>query len=242
MRRVFIYGSCVTRDGEHLFAEHGLEMAGYVARQSLISAFRPATLSEYNLSKIASSFQRRMTRGDIEGNLRFEIQRARSDLIIWDICDERLGVKKAHTGGMVTHIRDHVAEGIHRGPFGPVIRFGTDEHYRLWVRGLQELLAAAGRYGLTERIVLNATPWALVDDTGKDLGDRPRRFNDAAQRYFSAAQGAGVTVARVAQEAAVASTTHKWGPAPFHYIENTYRAQLAAIIASAPAHPGASDV
>lgn len=33
MQRVFIYGSCVTRDSEPWFGEYGFEMVRYVARQ-----------------------------------------------------------------------------------------------------------------------------------------------------------------------------------------------------------------
>lgn len=233
MRRVFIYGSCVTRDAEPWFDEYDLEMVGYVARQSLISAFRPAQVEEYNLSRIESPFQRRMTKGDIEGSLRFQIQKADPDLIVWDLCDERLGVKKAKTGGVVTHIRDHVAEGIHPGPFGPVIQFGTDTHHDLWRKGLEQLIASVERYGLSGKIVLNATPWAVVNDAGEDLGDVPRQFNDSAERYISEAASAGVSVARIPEDAAVARTDHQWGPAPFHYADSTYREQLDRITALA---------
>lgn len=233
MRRVFIYGSCVTRDAEPWFQGYGLEMVGYVARQSLISAFRPARVEEYNLSRIESPFQRRMTKGDLEGNLRFQIQKAEPDLIVWDLCDERLGVKKAKTGGVVTHIRDHVAEGVHPGPFGPVIQFGTDAHYDLWRKGLEQLMASVERYGLSGQIILNATPWAVVNDAGEDLGDVPREFNDSSDRYISEAESAGVSVARIPDDAVVARVDHQWGPAPFHYIDATYRAQLDRITALA---------
>lgn len=231
--RVFIYGSCVTRDAEPWFKDFGLEMVGYVARQSLVSAFRKAEVSEYRLSNIPSSFQRRMAKGDIEGNLRFEVHHSMPDVIFWDICDERLGVRKPRTGGMVTHARDYVAEGIHAGPFGPVIRFGDDEHYALWERGLGELLAALDRYGLAGKLYLNATPWAVADEDGCDYkgqGIIAERFNRAADRYLDLASLYGVHVVPVPQDAVISRTNgHQWGPAPFHFVDSTYRSMLEAL-------------
>lgn len=233
MTRVFIYGSCMTRDSEPWFKNFGFEMVGYVARQSLASAFRKADGSEYNLSKIQSSFQRRMTKGDIEGNLRFEIQRSEPDVVFWDICDERLGVKKSHSGGFITHSRDHVAEGIHPGPFGPVLKFGGDDHYALWERGLTEMLTSLDRYGLANKLYLNATPWAVVDEFGRDHNEQTaaaESFNSAAERYLDLAWRKGVNVIAIPQATAISrSEGHQWGPAPFHYVDSTYLRMLEAL-------------
>lgn len=233
MQKAFIYGSCVTRDAEPWFNHSGLELAGYVARHSLISATHPAGARGYDFSRIKSAFQRRMTQGDVTSHLRTQIERNSPDLIVWDLCDERHGVRPAPGGGMVTSIRNHVKEGIHPGPFGPIIPFGTEEHFSLWKAELPVLLGMLNEIGLADSIFLNATPWAVFDDAGADLGDAPRQFNSAAERYIDAAGTAGVHVARVTQEAAVASTHHKWGPAPFHYVDDTYRAQLTEITALA---------
>ncbi|HJX76993.1 DUF6270 domain-containing protein [Glutamicibacter sp.] len=230
MKRVFIYGSCVTRDSEPFFKDYGLELAGYVARQSLISAFRKVETSEFDFSKVASNFQRTMTRGDVEGNLRFEIARTNPDVIIWDICDERLGVKLVKTGGLVTRSRDHIAEGIHPGPFGRFINFGADEHFKLWKRGLDELLKVLKRSGLADRLFLNATPWAVEDEFGQNYNgqaETAEQFNRDADRYLDYASQSGVTVVPTSQSDTISRTDgHRWGPAPFHYVDATYLAML----------------
>ncbi|MGP5362230.1 DUF6270 domain-containing protein [Brachybacterium tyrofermentans] len=231
MQRVFIYGSCVTRDAEPWFGEYGFEMARYVARQSLISAFHKAKIAEYDLSPVESAFQRRMIKGDVASNLRSEIQGSEPDLVVWDICDERAGVKKAKSGGLVTSITNHVRRRIHPGPFGKIIPFGADAHFAMWQMALGKFLVSLDQCGLADKLVLNATPWALQDESGLDLGEVPRLFNANSERYISEAETAGVHVARIAPEAAVARSDHKWGPAPFHFVDETYRAQLDAISA-----------
>ncbi len=206
-------------------------MVGYVARQSLISAFRKAEVSEYDFTPIKSNFQRRMCKGDVEGHLRFEIQRADPEIIFWDICDERLGVRTAKTGGMVTRSRDHVGEGIHPGPVGRSIAFGTDEHFDLWSRALKEFMSVLERFGLKDRLYLNATPWAMEDEFGNDhngLVARSAEFNNQAERYLDIARRSGVKVVATAQDDAISRTQgHKWGPAPFHYVDATYGMMLA---------------
>lgn len=226
MTRVFIYGSCVTRDAEPWFKDFDLEMVGYSARQSLLSAFRRADSLEFNLAKISSKFQRRMAKNDIEGNLRFELRRSKPDVILWDICDERLNVRKLPSGGMITQSRNYVAEGIHPGPLGPRFKFGEDPHFDLWSRGLEQLLEVLDLAGLTGKLYLNATPWALVDEFGEDhegQADAAREFNKASERYLDLAWRKGAKVVLVPQEESISRTEgHSWGPAPFHYADATY--------------------
>lgn len=231
MKRVFIYGSCVTRDAVPWFADYDLEMVGYVARQSLLSAFRRANSKEFDLSKISSNFQRRMSKNDIEGNLRFDLRRSQPDAVFWDICDERLTVRKLPSGGMITQSQDYVTAGMHPGPLGPHLRFGTDEHYALWNRGLEQLLAVMDQMGLAGKLFLNATPWALEDEFGENhngQAETAREFNERAARYLSLANGSGVKVVVTEQGDAISRTQgHAWGPAPFHYVDATYKKMLS---------------
>ena len=56
--RVFIYGSCVTRDAVEHWKDDERRVVGYVARQSLISALSPpGDAEQFRLSAIESPFQ-----------------------------------------------------------------------------------------------------------------------------------------------------------------------------------------
>ncbi len=116
--RVLIYGSCVTRDAVEFWDAEQLEMAGYVARQSLISAAAPPSDAEqFRLSQISSSFQRRMLRGDVESSLLPTLEECRDDydVILWDLTDERNGVQQLPDGGWVTRLRNFQKEQLFRG-------------------------------------------------------------------------------------------------------------------------------
>lgn len=237
MHRVFIYGSCVTRDGVEYWPEYGLEMTGYIARQSLISATAPARSSDFNTAAIASPFQRRMADGDIVGSVigKLTADRDAYDVILWDITDERLGVYRVPTGGYVSRVVDYEA-GIYRGveKLGGPVRVGSATHRELWLRALDKFVGRLELAGLKDRVVLNALPWATKDEDGSETSTNnidPRAFNALLEDYSAEVERRGIRVAHPDPARVLQASTHKWGAAPFHYVPDSYHASLQAVSA-----------
>ncbi|GAA1893694.1 hypothetical protein GCM10009715_43580 [Paeniglutamicibacter psychrophenolicus] len=163
-------------------------MAHYVARQSLISAYRPAAKKHFNFNFISSSFQRRMLVGDVESSLpKLLVEHADDyDIIVWDMMVERLGVRKVSTGGMVTRNVDHAAAGHTAVKMGGFYDFGTDAHFTQWVWAFDRFMETLDQVGAREKLVVNATSWASVDIYGMlpydPEGRSPEWFNDPIQR------------------------------------------------------------
>lgn len=232
--RVFIFGGCASRDAVEFYPPH-MELAGYVARQSVISAYSHATEDGFELSGVKSSFQRRMFAGDIAGNAFERIREASPDLIVWDLNIERVGVARLPAGGLVT------ASTAQRGWVGPgrlraPIRFGTDAHFSLFSRMAARFLADLESVGLADRVVVNATPWAPLPAEEAQIAAgveaerfSARWFNQTISRYHQFLETRGVPLVCPPHEVVRARLDHKWGPGPFHYIEDTYRAMVAAI-------------
>lgn len=237
MRKVFIYGGCTSRDAVDHYEGFGLELQSYIARQSLISAYRPADPALFDTAGIEGTFQRRMVRGDIAGSLPGHLEANASDIdaVVWDLMIERVGVQKIRSGGMITRNGVTRRAGVERSVLGGSYTFGTDEHLRQWTWALYKFVDTLRSTDLRGKVVINATPWATVNQKGErmeaDSTMTPEWFNDNVLRYWDAAEKEGIKVARVGQEDAVADTEHKWGPAYFHYVPETYRAQLRAITA-----------
>lgn len=235
MRKVFIYGGCASRDAVESYAEHGLELQGYVARQSLPSAFAPALPSRFAIPEATRPFQRRMFKGDIVGNLGEVIEASREsiDLIVWDLNVERNGYSPAPTGGLVSRNGVPLRKGV--ASEGPPVFFGTEEHYSRWEESLTKFLDLLETLQLRDKLIVNAMPWALVDNTGASPSVqsslRPEWFNKNVERYWAAAEKRGVRLARMPQEEAIADPDHKWGPAFFHYVGASYQNQTARIAA-----------
>ncbi|MDO5533303.1 MAG: DUF6270 domain-containing protein [Propionibacteriaceae bacterium] len=237
MSRVFIYGGCTSRDAVDLYKDFGLELHSYIARQSLISAFRPADPLLFEVAADERPFQRRMLAGDVRGSMPKHVRANAQeiDLVIWDLMIERVGVNKVRSGGMVTRNGTHLAPDAPEDALQGAYVFGTDAHFGQWKWALDRFLSLLEDTDLTERVVVNATPWAVVDKNGERAQSKstmtPEWFNGHILRYWDAIEERGLRVARVPQSAAVADPDHKWGPAYFHYVEDTYRAQLDLILA-----------
>lgn len=235
MKKVFIFGGCTSRDAVDFYPEFDLDLGFYVARQSIISAFRPADPKDFTIPTDLPPFQRRMFEWDIKGLLPRKLHQHRheTDLLIWDLMIERVGVAKVKSGGMVT--RNGVPRS-HSGQLTGSFEFGTDAHMRQWIWALEKFVSLLDATGLKEKTVINATPWATVDAQGNPAKSAssltPEWFNENVQNYWDAAEHRGLKVARVRPEDAVADPHHKWGPAYFHYVPETYRAQLKAIQAT----------
>lgn len=235
--RVFIYGSCVTRDAVEFWDPAQLEMAGYIARQSLISAMSPASDVEgFRLSQIDSSFQRRMMRGDIESSLLPTLESTKDDydVLLWDLTDERNGVQQLPDGGWITRLRNFQKEQLFRGHLGAALTPTDDDHSRMWNRALDSFLSSLDAIGVLDRLVLNDTRWASADDADVPFSDQETFLNPLLARMSRSIQAAGVPAIAPDPATVVASTNHKWDRAPFHYTEATYHTMTSSLRALAP--------
>lgn len=232
MIRTFIYGSCVSRDTFEFLRPHGYELVHYVARQSLISAMAPGDRSAVPIQDVRSQFQRRMLAGDWKSSLSRALTRhsARVDLLLWDLCDERLGAHELPGGRFVTKSVDSITSGLDQrlGPDAQFRPFGSPDHQAAFAGSLapfKELLTETGLIGKT---VLLAPPWA---QRTSDASKPPRSFGRTAtdaNPVFSTyhqliADRLGVPVISLPAAEVVAAHEHRWGMAPFHYTEDVYR-------------------
>lgn len=236
--RIFIYGGCVSRDSIE-FANTSVsdsaprfEVAKYVARSSLLAVGTDAS-NLFDDLRLKSKFQQRMLEGDVFGSLLNECKIIRGcDLMIWDLNVERLGVWITPDGGVVTNSTElkrcpSYSKGQQVSRF---IGFGEAEHFMRWQSAASIFVSYLGLLGVKHKLIIIAPNWAVKDEKGKPLKRsslQPQSFNAAVQPYLSHLEALGLPVVRI--EETVASTDHKWGLAPFHYTESTYREVVDAI-------------
>jgi hypothetical protein len=231
--RVFIHGSCVSRDLLTLLQNDGFELSFYSPRQSLIPLLGHVQGLETHLdaTKLTSRFQRRALEGTLEADLLQQLEQHASstDMVLWDLTDERLGVYE-YGGAYMTRSLELISSGLDDvlAQHARHIPFGDDEHFGLWSRALQEWAASLETRGLADRVVLLAPRWASTAEDGRSIppsyGVSTERHTELAQRYYDAARATvpGLRVVGAATET-YGSYEHQWGPAPFHYSEATNR-------------------
>lgn len=226
---VFLYGSCVSRDLQEM-ASSVFYRRTYIARQSLISATTPPYVFADGTS-LNSAWQHRMVLGDLESNLltRLAEDGPRSDLVVWDLTDERHGVQPLGDGSYGTITPDSLRSGILEAfeQQGSPIPFGDPDHLALWSRGLECLSALLEALGLRGRTYVLAPQWAGADRDGEPIdaeaGRDPEEWAAAFAPYVAQLQTAGYPVLPLPEEHVRTHSGHRWGPAPYHYVDEAYR-------------------
>lgn len=242
MTRTFIYGSCVSRDTFEFLIPGGYELLGYIARQSLISAATPPSSVPLPEVEVSSAFQQRMLIGDWESNLlpTLTAYAEWTDLLLWDLCDERLGIRRWEAG-TVTRSVDSISVGLDEelAQTTQLIRLGDPMHLASYTEALRVFHDLLSQVGLLDRTVLVAPPWASMTQDGAptppSYGLPPDEANAFFKRYEAAAREIlGVPVVSIPAETARADSDHRWGIAPFHYSKDVYRTLAGDIEAHRP--------
>lgn len=240
--RVFIVGSCVSRDSYEFLDPAFFALNGYLARQSLISGFAAPFTAELNSSWLQSPFQRRMLEADAESRLPSILSEAasRTDLLLWDLVDERLGVFD-HGGNVWTtdsvELRGQPGGSLARASARHVA-FGSPEHFALFEASLVRWKALLTDVELIDRTILLAPRWAEVTEAGAktptSFGLSATDANRVTDSYVEAVQRiVGVPVVGRTDPRPVSLTSHQWGVAPFHYDDATYLSLTHQIAAKA---------
>lgn len=228
MRGIFLYGGCVTRDSV-AYLRKDYEIVDYVARQSLISSGHPPIKVDAQLTRLPSNFQQRQLRGDIGSSLfpKLRDYASSSDALIFDLVVERFGVRQVG-GGYVTSSNELAKSGL-SGDLNmknASVRFASEKHLALWKECVKKLVSLLTRNGSLERTIVFETPWASETRSGARVPQfrdfTSERMNELYVPYYSHLRALGVRVERFPDEVVIADDFHKWGPAPYHYVEEAY--------------------
>lgn len=236
MIRTFVYGSCVSRDTFERMPSKRFTLVQYVARQSLISAMAPPSRHPVPAFHTSSAFQRRMLEGDWNGSLLPLLREHASsiDLLLWDLCDERLGVRRLELvepprqHAMATRSVDGIRAGLDVNLGGaPLIPFGTGKHRLLFLNSLRRFVEELRMLDLLAKTFVLAPAWASHTSSGTrtahSFGLAAERANRIYDDYHASVSYVGkIPVLKHSAQEVAADVNHPWGPAPFHYVEEVY--------------------
>lgn len=232
---VFVYGGGPARELIPHVAAGTLRPNHFVSRQSLISAMSGAS-GALVASTTISSAENRLVSNDIRGSLLDDVTSwaAGTDVLLWDLFDERFGVDILSDGTYVTrsperikHVR--ISDGQHRH-----IPFGTEEHYEIWRAAADRYVQLLADNGLLSRTYVLDIRWAALDETGADaelpFGFKSYEANSAFAPYINHLRVAGVKV--LTHTETWTSRAHKWGAAPYNFHDEVYRAVAAKLVSA----------
>lgn len=230
-----LHGSCVSRDILDFDKEESIKLVSYSARSSL------ATLGSENVSKsipdhyynalnnIDSNFQRRMVASDFSNKFIQSIANNNCELLLIDLIDERFHLAKIKNKS-VTRSSEFLKSGIKPDR---LIDTYSEEYLEEWYKGVDHLFSKIDEIFGLDFIRINKVYWATVAtesiDTDKLVANNATEKNndklDLMYKYIERNLPSKCII-DIPKSLLVADSSHKWGLAPFHYIDDYYETVL----------------
>lgn len=227
-QRVFIYGSCISRDVFTFDDSSYFELVDYIARSPFSSALsHPASLS-VDIEKNDSQFQRRMLLCDLEKKLLDNVKMADFDILLIDLIDERINLIETKNKGLVAYSNELQRTGYKFSESdGRIISGFSDEAYLLWERAWENFVIELREIGSLEKLRVIQVYWSRDEN-----GDVPDGFTNEAIRIANewlercyqriAKDIPADQLVIIPDECSFSDANHIWGKAPFHYMKNYY--------------------
>lgn len=165
MDKLFILGSCVSRDAFALDEGSSYNIISYLARTSFASTFHNQSVKDIDLSKIPSSFQKRMVENDLLKQTAHALTHSKFDWLIIDLIDERFNIFVSDKEEVFTLSPEFSNNCIFDKP-GRVIIPNSDEFLERWKKGWDNFIDLAKKHQFLHKIILNKVFWTNQTSSG----------------------------------------------------------------------------
>ncbi|WP_296250157.1 DUF6270 domain-containing protein [uncultured Stenotrophomonas sp.] len=232
-KRVFVLGSCVSRDALELVSAE-FEIVAYIARTSMASIGVPPVCEapvRGLADRLPSAFQRKMLLNDLNKSTLSAITETEHDLLLLDFIDERFDLVCCDdTMFSLTGELQHAGLEVEDSE---LILAGSDIFFSHWTAGFERFLDKVEH---PERIVLNKAYWAEYFPDGTVVSSQQwiRKSNLFLQKLYDIVD-ARISLATICYPGnlVLADPAHKWGKAPYHYAQCFYEHTVGSLRAIA---------
>lgn len=234
---ILIFGSCVSRDAFNYETAGNLKLLDYYSRSSMASAFHSIPREDRYSHSLASPFQRRMVHADFSKEFRNKLPRLSFDVLLVDFIDERLPLCVHESGSIVTVSNELRKAKFLKNQDGRIIHPHTQSHFELWEKGWSEFVTQAAQQGFLNRIWIHHAYWSTENEDGSPFSSQAAEEIDAANAHLNKLyRRTALDIPKnqsliVETELLRANRAHRWGPAPFHYVDE-YHHRLTELLSS----------
>jgi hypothetical protein len=217
--KVSIVGSCVTRDV--LQVVEGLSIGPYLARTSLASIASPAqqrlTVDQIRFDDDVHPWHLKLITADFEKTHDEMLQDMVGGFVVIDLIEERVELlepirKHYVTRGQILAQKSNVDDLI-----GSPVKIFSRKGLKIWRRALPTFAAMLRAHVPNERVIVNRTLYTnTVDSAGTANRFLDKMYDDVAAAF------PGCTVLRPSAAVFRSEPNHKWGPAPYHFVDEFY--------------------
>jgi len=222
--KIFIFGSCVSRDFIEIASAKNFTLVKYYARSSFASLSSKPLKDDQLLSRIESKWQRTMLFNDLQKNVFYDVLRNDFDVMLIDLIDERFNLAKVD-GSLCTISTEYRK---YQEKKYQAIAFDSVEKFEHWKIGFKKFIQHLQRVNAVDKIRINRVWWAdKIEDTGffsDDYAQYIKRNNEILEKMYSHISKfiKASQFIDYPNDILVAAKSHKWGVQPFHYIDSFY--------------------
>ena len=227
MKKIYIAGSCVTRDAFTPDTKSDFEVVNYYARYSLARLLYPEV--KLNLSdasfekKVSSPFQRKLLKNEFSNNLIDSLSETEFDYLVIDCVDERFGLIYYNHSGYVTNSDELRNAQLFNHKTALKIPCNSMEFFEFWRNGLKRIIGTVN----TEKIIINNVYWTNKLNNGNNISTNGnvKYHNEMVSNLYRIAKEEGIpeqNFVNYPDNIFVGDLNHRWGPSPFHYVKEVY--------------------
>lgn len=226
--KVFIWGSCVSRDCFNYPSSSSFDLVKYHARCSCVSAMsKPVSLIGINLDKLSSKFKRQAIIDDFNKQLIKDLKTIEFDILLIDFIDERFSLKINNQGNIIT-ISAELQETGFVSLDGKIVHIGDEEKFYLWNKSWNKFIDFCKKNNIKDKIVINCARWANYMENGEIISSFTQKYIDKNNKFLEKIYNVikedipEYRCIRYSDEEVIANSKHRWGISPFHYIDTFY--------------------
>ncbi|MEP2651770.1 MAG: DUF6270 domain-containing protein [Paraglaciecola sp.] len=229
MKDVRILGSCVTRDALEITTD--FKLIDYTARTSLASLSTKSRKDPKILNNIKSTFQKRMVERDMTKRFWLSLEKSQNDIIVIDLIDDRFHLKLFDDDSSHTVSSEYKAASSSQGQNGRIIKSASNEFKNLWEVGLKRLKGHCDELKLNN-IFINCVFYQATGNPSIDSSAKIAEKNEYLRAAYLKLKNTFGSEAMIEYPDGIlkADTKHKWGVAPFHFKEETYKFFLTELL------------
>ncbi|MBK2028512.1 hypothetical protein IB655_04960 [Francisella noatunensis] len=221
---VLIFGSCISRDIFE-FNNPNLSVVKYYARSSFISVYTNAPNVDDKYShKLSSAFQQRIVKDDLENVFKSSLNMHKFDILLIDLIDHRFDLCQFPDGSIATISNEFKSVCATYCSF-TVIKACSNDYVVRWKMAWKEFIAQCRNSDILDKIRVNKSYLAYADDKGNLHDEKTVRETNffLEKLYCIMGEDLGIYQFYLSPwDTLVSSSNHKWGRAPFHYIDEYY--------------------
>lgn len=219
MRKVFIIGSCVSRDVFNV-ENNKLEVVSYNARSSFARIGNSQVVSNHfysGIQNLPSAFQRRMVLNDFNNQLISRVNTTEKDIILVDFIDERFHLVQLGDA-IVTRSKEFTLTNINPDR---LINTYSQEYLALWKAGIDFFLKNIANNQL---IVIPKVFWSNKIIGQEQFSERVLQDIDKQNEklitmydYLEKKSLNNLKLLEINEDLLRVDSKHRWGLSPYHY-------------------------